>query len=86
MGLIYQITIFVTNNCKKKKVLEISENERFLVESVDILQSNRNSDFKENALKEYFKNGDGSWFDTYIYTQTLYFLDRPLFESSHGTC
>ena len=34
--------------------------------------------FHENALKKYFKNGDGSWFDTFI-QKTRYFLGRPPF-------
>ena len=62
--------------------LKISEKEKFLVGSVDILQSNINSDFQENVLKEYFKYGDGSGFDIFI-QKTLNFLDRPPFESSH---
>ena len=49
----------MTNNCKKQ-VLKLSEKEEFLVRSFDMLQSNRNSDFQENALKEYLINGDGS--------------------------
>ena len=60
-------------------------NDYFVIGSVDILQSNTNSDFHENVLKEYFKNGDGSWFDTFI-QKTLYFLDKSPFDSSHGTC
>ena len=49
----------MTNNCTKQ-VEKNSEKENFLVGSVDILQSNTTSDFQENALKEYLKNGDGS--------------------------
>ena len=74
----------MSNNCKKQ-VLKNSGKEKFLVGSVDSLQSNTNSDFQENVLKVYLKNGDGSWFDTFI-QKTLYFLDRPPFDSSHGTC
>ena len=68
----------MTNNCKKQ-VLKISEKEEFLFGSVDILQSNRNSDFQGNALKEYYKNGGGPWFVTFI-QNTLFFLDRLPFE------
>ena len=62
----------MTNNCRKQ-VSKISEKEKFPVGSVDNLQSNTNSNFHENELKEYLKNGDGSWFDTFI-QKTLYFL------------
>ena len=69
------MTIFVTIIAKNK--LKNSEKEKFLVGSVDIFQSNTNSDFQESALKEYWRNGDGSWFDTFI-QKTLYFLDHHL--------
>ena len=59
MGLIYQINDYFCD-----KYLQISyktvKRKHFLVGSVDILQSNTNSDFQKNVLKEYFKNGDGS--------------------------
>ena len=44
---------------KKKQVEKISDKENFLVGSVDNLQSNCNSNFQENAVKEYYKNGVG---------------------------
>ena len=49
----------MTNHCKKQ-IKKINEKEKFLVGYVDILQSNRNSDFQENALEENVKNGDSS--------------------------
>ena len=49
----------MTSDCKKQ-VKKISEKGKFLVGSVDILQNNTNSDFQENALEEYVKNGEGS--------------------------
>ena len=48
----------MTNNCKKQ-VEKISEKDKLLVVSDNTLQSNTNSDFQENALKEYLQNGDG---------------------------
>ena len=48
----------MTNNCKKQ-VLKICEKEKFHVGSVDI-QSKVSGDFQENALKEDFKNCNGS--------------------------
>ena len=65
----------MTNNCKKQ-VKKISDKEKFHVGSVDNLQSNCNSHFQENAVKEYYKNGIGPWFDTL--KQTIYFLDHHL--------
>ena len=44
---------------KKKQVKKIIDKDKFLVGSVDNLQSNWNSDIRENALKEYYKNGCG---------------------------
>ena len=41
--------------------------------------SNWNSDFQENVLQEYYKNGGDSWFDTFM-PKTLHFLGRPPFE------
>ena len=37
-----------------KQVGKNSRNEKFLFGPADILQSNRNSNFQENALKEYY--------------------------------
>ena len=51
---------FVTNNCKKT-ILKNSDKDKFLVGSVHNLQSNWNSDFQENVLQEYYKNGGDSW-------------------------
>ena len=73
LGWFYQINdFFVTYNWKKKQVEKISDKEKFLVGPVDNLQSNCNSNFQENAVKEYYKNGVGSWFDTFM-QKTLYF-------------
>ena len=49
MGLTYQINDYFCD-----KWLQNSEKGKFLVGSVDILQSNTNSDFQVNVLKEYF--------------------------------
>ena len=48
---------------KKKNKLKIDSKETFLDRSVDSLQSNWNSDFQENALKEYYNK----WLWSYDY-------------------
>ena len=53
------------------------DKEKFLVGSVDNLQSNCNGTFQENVVKEYYKNGIGHWFDTFM-QKMLYFLDHHL--------
>ena len=53
--------------------------DKFFVESVHNLQSNWNSDFQENVLQEYYKNGGDTLFDTFM-QKTLHFLGRPPFE------
>ena len=68
----------MTNNWKNKWK-KFSDKEKFLVGSVDNRQSNCSSNFQENAVKEYYKNGVGPWFDTFM-QKTLYSLDRPPFE------
>ena len=50
--------------------------DKFLVGSVHNFQTNWNSDFQENVLQEYYKNGGDSWFDTFM-PKTLHFLGRP---------
>ena len=52
---------------KKKKMKKNSDQEKFLLG----LQSNCNSNFSENAVKEYYKNDVGPWFDTFM-QKTLY--------------
>ena len=42
---------------KKKNNLKNGDKDKFLVGSVHNLQSNWNSDFYENVLQEYYKNG-----------------------------
>ena len=63
----------------KKQFKKNSYKDKFLVGSVHNLQSNWNSDFQENVLQEYYKNGSGPWFDTFM-QNTLYFFGRPPFE------
>ena len=68
-GWFYQITILWQIIAKHKS-------KKFFVGSIDILQSNRNSDFKKMRWKNILENGGGSWFNTFM-QKTLYFLDRP---------
>ena len=63
----------------QKTSLKIDNKDKFLVGSADNLRSNWNSDFQENALKKYYKDGCGPWFDTFM-EMTLYFLDHHLNE------
>ena len=57
-----------------------SDKDKFHVESVYKLQSNWNSDFKKKyALQEYYKNGGGPWFDTFM-QKTIHFLGRSPIE------
>ena len=56
---------------KKNKLKNLVKRKNFLLGSVDILQSDTNSDFQENALKENLENGDGSLFDTFITKDSL---------------
>ena len=63
----------------KKKNLKNSDKDKFRVGSVHNLQSIWNSDFQENVLQEYYKNGGDSWFDTFK-PKTLQFLGSPPFE------
>ena len=68
----------MTNNCKET-IFKNSDKDKFLVGSVHNLQSNWNSDFQENVLQEYYKNGGDPWFDTFM-PKILHFLSRPPFE------
>ena len=79
MGLIWpKKPTFLWQIIEKKKLKNCNK-DKFLVGSVHNLQSNWNSDFQENMLQEYYKNGGDSWFDTFM-QKTLHFLSRPLFE------
>ena len=79
MGLIWpNKQLFVTNKCNKT-ILKNSDKDKFLIGSVHNLQSNWNSDFQENVLQEYYKNGGDLLFDTFM-QKTLYFLGRSPFE------
>ena len=70
---------------KKPKFKKINDIHKFLVGSVDNLQSYWNSDYQENVVKEYYKNGCGPCFDTFM-QKMLYFLERSPIEKSHWTC
>ena len=78
MGLIWANKRFFGQIIAKKQ-LKNSDKDKFLVGSVHNFQSNWNSDFQENVLQEYYKNGGDSWCDTFM-PKTLHFLGRPPFE------
>ena len=79
MGLIWpQKKPTFCDKCKKI-IYKNGNKDIFLEGSVHNLQSNWNSDFQENVLHKYYKNGGDSWFDTFM-QKTLHFLGRPSFE------
>ena len=79
MGLIWENKQLFCNKLLQKNKLESNDKDKFLVGSVHNFQTNWNSDFQENVLQEYYKNGGDSWFDTFM-PKTLHFLGRPPIE------